>query len=226
MQTKPSLRVKKLSKKSQKYITDLQATIMRIGDKETTQPNKKSTKRKHNNCDINHLLSNTERISPDSKKPIINSINSDDSGFSSPEQANTTKTTPTCLIAIKKLVLPPTSKNYPPHSQEQSIKTNPTYVQVAMKTNKPTTQVNQFTTLICADNSKKVISNQNSTVIQQGKCPPTMIPLSQYEPPTAISTTSTLTPNTGIAHRSVRFSNDQVVQLKKRLNNITITHLS
>jgi hypothetical protein len=58
IQTKPSLRMKKLSKKSQKYISDLQETIMRIGDKDDTQSTKTPNKRKHSNKETNPLISN------------------------------------------------------------------------------------------------------------------------------------------------------------------------
>jgi hypothetical protein len=113
IQTKQSLRIKKLSKKSQKYISGLQETIMRIGDKEGVT-SKTPTNRKHDTKDVNHLISNTECISPELKRSAAHTIDSDDSGFSSPEKANETGRIPKQPIAIKKLIVPSTAK---PHSQ-------------------------------------------------------------------------------------------------------------
>jgi hypothetical protein len=87
---------------------------MRIGDKDEVQSNQTPTKRKHNNRDINHLLSNTERVSPDLKKSTIQSTDSEDSGFSSPEQANTTrKPPPPPTYCNKKIICLSGSKELP-----------------------------------------------------------------------------------------------------------------
>jgi hypothetical protein len=214
VQTKPRLRVKKLSKKSQKYIADLQATIMRIGDKDDVHTKQTPTKRKHNNRDVNYLLSNTERVSPDLKKSSIQSINSEDSGFSSPEQANVTRKPPPRPIAIKKSNNSSMLKTLP-NSQKQSQSKNPSYIQIAMSTKKITTPTNQFNTFSRTNNNTKLRTTPTPSISPQGQRPPTLIPLSQREPPTAISTTSTLTPNTGLVQRNAQFSNDQVLQLKK-----------
>jgi hypothetical protein len=216
VQTKPSLRVKKLSKKSQKYLSGLQETIMRIGDNDDPNSTKTPTKRKHGNKDTNPLLSNTERISPDlKKKPNINNLDSDDSGFSSPEKANETAKIPRRPLAFKKKSVPSLPKKYPQPSKTNKSVSNATYVQVAMSTTKPSNPMATFSTLVRA-NSNTTQTNQLSTQTNQpSPRPPTMIPLSQRETPTAISTTSTLTPNTGVAHLSTQFANDQVLQLKK-----------
>ncbi len=84
-----------------------------------------------------------------------------------------------------------------------------------MSTTKTTNPTATFSTL-ARINSNTNHNNQLSTQInQQSSRPPTMIPLSQRETPTAISTTSTLTPNTGVAHLTAQCNNDQVLQLTK-----------
>jgi hypothetical protein len=212
IQTKPSLRIKKLSKKSQKYISGLQETIMHIGDNDDSQSTKTPTKRKHGKKDTNPLISNTERISPELKKPTINHLDSDESGFSSPEKANETGKIPRRPLAHKKLTVPALSKKY---SQPTKAAPAATYVQVALSTSKTVNPATTFSKLI-RTNSTKTNNNQLSTQqSHSSQRPPTMIPLSQREMPTAISTTSTLTPNTGVAHLNTQFSNDQVLQLKQ-----------
>jgi hypothetical protein len=217
VQTKPSLRIKKLSKKSQKYISCLQETIMCIGDKEHSKSTKTPTKRKHETKKVNHLISNSERVSPDFKKSTQKNIDSDDSGFSSPEKANETGKTLRKPIAIKKLTPSVLLKKHHTLSKQRSSTPTATYVQVAMTSKKKVPPEAQFSTLVRTDTNTKQTTQLSTQVSQSSTRPPTMIPLSQRETTTAISSTSTLTPNTVIAHRNSQFSNDQVLQIKQTM---------
>jgi hypothetical protein len=84
-----------------------------------------------------------------------------------------------------------------------------------MTSSQSTKPVNQFSTIVRTNNSERPNNVPPPPTIPPGQRPPTMIPLSQRETPTAISTTSTLTPNTGLVQRNAQFSNDHVLQLKK-----------
>jgi hypothetical protein len=187
---------------------------MHIGDKDDTQSTKTPTKRKHSNKETNPLISNTEHISPELKKSTIHNLDSEESGFSSPEKANETGRTPCQPIAHRKLTVPALSKKYLQLLKQHSSASKGTYAQVALSSNKSTNPANMFSTLVCTNDDKN--NNQLCTQIpHSGPRLPTMIPLSQQETPTAISTASTLTPNTGVAHLNSQLSNDQVLQLKK-----------
>jgi hypothetical protein len=113
------------------------------------------------------------------------------------------------------MTVPSLSKKYLQTSQKHLSASNATYVQVAMSTKKSTNPATTFSTLVCTNGNNNHINQLSTQTSQSGPRPPTMIPLSQQETPTAISTTLTLTPKTGVAHLNAQFSNDQVLQLKK-----------
>jgi hypothetical protein len=94
-----------------------------------------------------------------------------------------------------------------------------------MSTNKSTTPINHFNTFAHTNNSNKLRHTPTPSISPQGQRPPTLIPLSQREPPIAISTTSTLTPNTGLVQQNAQFSNDQVYNSKRHFNNNMTMHL-
>jgi uncharacterized protein YicC (UPF0701 family) len=108
-------------------------------------------------------------------------------------------------------------KKHHTHSKQQSSAPTATYIQVAMSSKKTVHPEAHFSNLVRADTNAKQTTQLSTQVSQSSKRPPTMIPLSQRETPTAISSTSTLTPNTVIAHRNSQFSNDQVLQIKKTI---------
>jgi hypothetical protein len=207
----PSLDSSKLTKKSQNYLLGLQATIMTIEENNTTSkpvitPSKGNiTKRK----DVHSTYNIPSRFKWNN---LQNLNNSNDSDFSSPEQSNETKPKQHPPILQTSIPIRGTTKNSHTIIQPQS----PSYKDAVLVTNTDLKTPTRFITATTAKNlisSSKVLNNNTNNRQMTTTVPlPHLVPLTQ-PPPTAISTTSTLTPNTSATNLCNKYLNDKVGQL-------------
>jgi hypothetical protein len=209
----PSLDSTKLTKKSQNYLSGLQATIMTI-EENTTMPNVAITPSKGTNTKRKDVHS-TYNIPPRFKRNNLQNLNnSDDSDFSSPERSNETKP------KLRPPVSTPIKKTRPirPQTTRPQIQ-SPSYKDAVLVSN---TEPKTPTTFVTATTAKNLLSsssvrktNHNAQKQLTTIAPmPHLVPLTQ-PPPTAISTTSTLTPNTSATNLCTKYMNDKVGQITR-----------
>jgi hypothetical protein len=209
----PSLDTTKLTKKSQNYLSSLQATIMTI-EENNTVPNAVITPSKVNTTKRKDAHSNYN-IPPRFKRNNLQNLNnSDDSDFSSPERSNETKLKQRPIL---RTTIPPKGpiRIRHNHSQHQS----PSYKEAVLVTNTELKTPNKFVTAKTAKtlmSTSNVINTQNTNQRQLTTTAPMphLVPLTQPLP-TAISTTSTLTPNTSATNLCNKYMNDKVGQLTR-----------
>jgi hypothetical protein len=143
---------------------------------------------------------------------LQNLNNSNDSDFSSPEQSNETKPKQHPPILQTSIPIRGTTKNSHTIIQPQS----PSYKDAVLVTNTDLKTPTRFITATTAKNlisSSKVLNNNTNNRQMTTTVPlPHLVPLTQ-PPPTAISTTSTLTPNTSATNLCNKYLNDKVGQL-------------
>jgi hypothetical protein len=181
-------------------------------DDPTPTSNHIITPAKHNKS--TKIRASTKPVIPPrfKRNNLLNLNTSDDSEFSSPEHSNELQPKRQ-FQPPKKGVIP--KRTLPPSKQAQS--SSPSYKDVVLIENKDDLPSSSFITATKAKELfpvPKPTKDSNSSVQLTKLPPPHLVPLTQPLP-TAISTTSTLTPNTSAMTLCNKYLTDQVGQITR-----------